>query len=294
MKVSLISLLALASSSSTWAKDSVSTGLNRRLHPDPDSMYSQSSSTKSGKSAGCDTSGPGQAAIKALLFGKVATFICQAFGVTMEDGSCGIPADGTWLAAANVSFRYGGLLDVSKHDTDGNEYLGIVEIIAALDVYFDGVCTESLVNAWTDVSRVLEGQSPDLLGPVSYRRGTGSAILCDTADPASVLVRLLIVGLLAREVAVTYGDVEVEAIPVHFGNGIWGCIALGSPAVGTLNQLFGSSLLDETYDVDGNEEFDPLEISLALGNFFRDKCVDENTLSLLVGVREKYLDSRFM
>lgn len=64
--------------------------------------------------------------------------------------------------------------------------------------------------------------------------------------------------------------------------------------MGTLNQLFGSSLLDETYDVDGNEEFDPLEISLALGNFFRDKCVDENTLSLLVGVREKYLDSRFM
>lgn len=48
MKVSLISILALASSSSTWA-DSASTGLNRRLRPDSLQSQSQSTSTKSGK-----------------------------------------------------------------------------------------------------------------------------------------------------------------------------------------------------------------------------------------------------
>ncbi len=143
-----------------------------------------------------------------------------------------------------------------------------------MDEYYAGVCPESLAHAWNDVSSVLEGRSQDR---IIYRRKTGGTISCDT--PEYSLVRAIVVGRMARQLAIAYGD--IEEIPPELGNGMWGCIAVGLFAESALNQHFGSTVLESRHDRDGNGEHDPLELSLALGEFFLDECFDENTLSLI-------------
>ena len=272
MKVSLISLLALASSSSTWAKDSVSTGLNRNRRLHPDSVHSQSASTKSGKSAGCDTTAPSHSAKRAIVFGNSGKILTKLYGTYLagEDDYV-IPVDSNGHNALNVHFTdVGCLLDQTKHDLENTGYFRAVQVAEALNDYYDGVCIDPFVEMWSLFSQ-----------GVRYGIGPGGEItssvtplwsgVCDNSYPTYALAKTFILGMLGENLAMSYGD------PMEFENGMRECrIEAQSHGYSSLLKFFSTAtagFLDATkHDRDEDGKFDKSEIALAAGDYFGDDC----------------------
>ena len=150
MKVSLISLLALASSA--WAKDStvVNKGRgsnrtydrNRKLKA-PDSYYSQSNSSKSAKSGGCDPTDHGYLLEKAIKLEQISKTLVQEFGEFVLPDNDGYPWGSFWEIAVDstgaqaLEATMPGLV---LTDLDGDGYYDKHEVTVDLNTYLGDEC----------------------------------------------------------------------------------------------------------------------------------------------------------
>ena len=143
MKVSLFSLLALASSA--WAKDStvVNKGSNRNLKASKETPLRSAKKTpggKAGKSNGCgDSTSPrtidSQRAMTLIL---MAQSYLQTLGIWEEGMGFVIPL-------ASVSTLESLLPGLIVIDTDGDEKIVVNELVDALSIYFDDESLEGFV-----------------------------------------------------------------------------------------------------------------------------------------------------
>ncbi len=148
MKVSLFSLLALASSA--WAKDS--TIANKGSNPNYDrnrklkeassaSVQSQSASTKSGKSGGCgDSANP-----RTRDAGRGMTLILIAHSFLQTLGSWDDEVGSFLIPWGSVSTLVGLMPGLVVSDTDGDGNVGVGEMVDALVVFFEGESLDGFI-----------------------------------------------------------------------------------------------------------------------------------------------------
>ena len=153
MKVCLVSLLALASSA--WAKDStvVNKGSNRnydrnrnRKLKDLESLLqSQSSSTKSAKSGGCDSNNRGYLLEKALKLEQISETVVRKFGTFFPPENDEYPWQSSWKIAVDgtgAQALEATMPGLKLNDLDGNGYYDKNEMTVSLNTYLDGECVD--------------------------------------------------------------------------------------------------------------------------------------------------------
>ncbi len=145
MKVSLISLLALASSA--WAKDSTSTVVNKgkgsNLNYDRNRKLSDKASAPTGGKAGkSDECGITDPADRGFVLGLLANALVQQYGRPSPtvSGTFVLMADSAELTV--VETIYQGIL---IEDIDDNLENSVAELTIGLVEWYDGKCLDHLI-----------------------------------------------------------------------------------------------------------------------------------------------------
>ena len=169
MKVCLLGLLALASSA--WAKDSTvvnkgkGKGSNRTYNYNHkrklkalDSYYSQSTSSKSAKSGGCDPTDHGYLLEKAMKLQQISKKVVQEFGefVPPETDIDEYPWEDFWALKVNSTGAQA--LEVTMpglelNDLDGDGFYDKNEVTVALNTYLGDECVDDYYGDIGSIAR---------------------------------------------------------------------------------------------------------------------------------------------